>query len=130
MADGSGLSRLNRMSPRAIVALLDRLRSHPQFPAFFDSLPIAGVDGTLETRMVGTVAEGNCNAKTGTLSGVSALSGYCQAVGGHLVVYSILMNEVQGGNTPPRAAQDRMAAAIASYSAAAADREPSTLATR
>jgi serine-type D-Ala-D-Ala carboxypeptidase/endopeptidase (penicillin-binding protein 4) len=122
LSDGSGLSRQNRMSPRAIVALLDRLRSHPQFPAFFDSLPIAGIDGTLETRMDGTAAEGNCSAKTGTLSGVSALSGYCQVVGGHLVVFSILMNEVQGGNAPPRAAQDRMAAAIASYSAAAADR--------
>jgi D-alanyl-D-alanine carboxypeptidase/D-alanyl-D-alanine-endopeptidase (penicillin-binding protein 4) len=122
MADGSGLSRQNRMSARAIVALLDRLRSHSQFPVFFDSLPIAGVDGTLETRMDDTAAEGNCSAKTGTLSGVSALSGYCQVAGGHLVVFSILMNEVQGGNAPPRAAQDRMTAAIASYSAAAADR--------
>ena len=81
-------------------------------PAFRDSLPIAGREGTVADRMRGTAAEGNCATKTGTLSDVSALSGYCQA-GGHTIAFSMLMNSVNVDAA--RRAQDRIAAAIARY---------------
>ena len=113
-ADGSGLSRKNRASPKQVGKLLVGV-TKDEFDfggAFRDSLALAGREGTLRHRMRGTAAEGNCEAKTGTLSDVSALSGYCQ-VDGAPIAFSILMN-----NTNPSAArnaQDRMAAAIARY---------------
>ena len=74
--DGSGLSRNDLISPEAVVGILDVMRRSPNFDLFFQSLPIAGVDGTIRTRMKGTPAEGNLHAKTGTLSMVRSLSGY------------------------------------------------------
>ncbi|HET6547634.1 MAG TPA: D-alanyl-D-alanine carboxypeptidase/D-alanyl-D-alanine-endopeptidase [Solirubrobacter sp.] len=119
--DGSGLDGGNSAAPASIVQLLDTMRTRPGFPAFFASLPIAGVDGTLEDRMRDTPAMHHCNAKTGSLgSSVSALSGYCRQPGGHLVLFSILMNRLSGLSAG-RDAQDRMASAIASYSAATVD---------
>ncbi|HWK27843.1 MAG TPA: D-alanyl-D-alanine carboxypeptidase/D-alanyl-D-alanine-endopeptidase [Solirubrobacter sp.] len=118
--DGSGLSAGNEMTPTGIVRLLDVMRSRSGFDAFYGSLPVAGVDGTLAARMVSSPATGACHAKTGTLgSTTSSLSGYCQRDGGHLVLFSILMNRTS--ELPPaQAAQDRMADAIAAYSAATA----------
>ena len=81
-------------------------------PAFEDSLPVAGREGTLADRMRGTAAEGNCAAKTGSLSDVSALSGYCNA-GGHTIAFSVLNNSVSVDAA--RRAQDAIAAAIARY---------------
>ncbi|HNC06595.1 MAG TPA: D-alanyl-D-alanine carboxypeptidase, partial [Solirubrobacterales bacterium] len=72
----------------------------------------AGVDGTLEDRMRGSAAQGNCHAKTGTLTGVSALSGYCFNSSGRRFAFSILMNDVTNLDTAHRA-QDRIAALIA-----------------
>jgi D-alanyl-D-alanine carboxypeptidase/D-alanyl-D-alanine-endopeptidase (penicillin-binding protein 4) len=83
-----------------------------QAAAFTESLAVAGRDGTLADRMRGTAAEGNCAGKTGTLDGVSALSGYCEA-GTQTVAFSFLMNSV--GVDAAQRAQDRMAAAIARY---------------
>jgi D-alanyl-D-alanine carboxypeptidase/D-alanyl-D-alanine-endopeptidase (penicillin-binding protein 4) len=118
--DGSGLNAGNEMAPTAIVRLLDIMRGRPGFDAFHDSLPIAGVDGTLADRMVASPATGACQAKTGTLgSTISSLSGYCQRGGGHLVLFSLEMNRAD--LTPAHAAQDRMTDAIAAYSAATAD---------
>ncbi|HEY6775443.1 MAG TPA: D-alanyl-D-alanine carboxypeptidase/D-alanyl-D-alanine-endopeptidase [Thermoleophilaceae bacterium] len=111
LVDGSGLSRSNRASPRGIVRFLTGMQGRDEFDAWYASLPIAGRDGTLSTRMRSGAARGRCHAKTGTLSNVSALSGYCEALSGDLYAFSILMNGVY----PPgaRQLQDRMAQALA-----------------
>ena len=111
--DGSGLSRRNSVSPQEVVKLLVAMARDPETrKAFRGSLPVAGREGTVADRMRGTAAEGNCAAKTGTLDGVSALSGYCNA-GGHTIAFSVLNNRVDVGAA--HVAQDRIAAAIARY---------------
>ncbi len=112
--DGSGLSRRNAVAPQEVVKLLTAMaRDSENGQAFRNSLPIAGKEGTVADRMRGTAAEGNCATKTGTLDGVSALSGYCNA-GGHTIAFSVLNNSVDVNAA--RIAQDRIAAAIARYS--------------
>lgn len=112
LVDGSGLSRGNRASPFRVTKLLLALRQREdEFPAFYKSLSIAGRDGTLGSRMRGGAARGRCRGKTGTLSGVSAVSGYCQARSGDTYVFSILMNGVNPFGA--RQVQDRMLHAIA-----------------
>ena len=111
--DGSGLSRRNSVAPQEVVKLLTAMaRDKDNARAFRNSLPVAGKEGTVADRMRGTAAEGNCATKTGTLDGVSALSGYCNA-GGHTIAFSVLNNSVDVGAA--RVAQDRIAAAIARY---------------
>jgi D-alanyl-D-alanine carboxypeptidase/D-alanyl-D-alanine-endopeptidase (penicillin-binding protein 4) len=92
IADGSGLSRLDSVSPRNITTLLKYMYRHPNSKVYIDSLPIAGVDGTLKRRMKGTPAEGNVRAKTGYVSRVSSLSGFVTTKSGEPLVFSILMN--------------------------------------
>ncbi|HEX6116631.1 MAG TPA: D-alanyl-D-alanine carboxypeptidase [Solirubrobacterales bacterium] len=111
-ADGSGLTRTNRASPEQVGKLLVAMGEHPAGHAFKHSLPKAGKQGTLAGRMEGTAAEGRCRAKTGTISGVSALSGYCKARGAEMA-FSILMNGVDVNRA--RSLQDKMAATIARY---------------
>jgi serine-type D-Ala-D-Ala carboxypeptidase/endopeptidase (penicillin-binding protein 4) len=111
LSDGSGLSRGNRASPRAVVRLLLSMVRRQEYPAFFASLPIAGRDGTLVHRMRRGPARRRCRAKTGTLSNVSALSGYCRARSGETYAFSFVMNGVSPYRA--RAVQDRMAQAIA-----------------
>jgi serine-type D-Ala-D-Ala carboxypeptidase/endopeptidase (penicillin-binding protein 4) len=111
-ADGSGLTRSNTASPEDVGKLLVAMREHPAERAFKRSLPKAGKQGTLIRRMSGTAAEGRCRAKTGTISGVSALSGYCRSKRG-TIAFSILMNGVNV--TSARDLQDRIAALIARY---------------
>jgi D-alanyl-D-alanine carboxypeptidase/D-alanyl-D-alanine-endopeptidase (penicillin-binding protein 4) len=111
LVDGSGLSRGNRASPFSVVRLLSALYRSDDYDPFVGSLPIAGQDGTLFDRMRRGAARWRCRGKTGTLSNVSALSGYCEARSGDNYAYSILMNGVY----PPgaRRLQDRMLQAIA-----------------
>jgi serine-type D-Ala-D-Ala carboxypeptidase/endopeptidase (penicillin-binding protein 4) len=111
LMDGSGLSRGNRASPLSVVRLLSAIYRSDDYDPFVGSLPIAGQDGTLYDRMRRGAAHWRCRGKTGTLSNVSALSGYCEARSGDNYVYSILMNGVY----PPgaRRLQDRMLQAIA-----------------
>ena len=111
LADGSGLSRGNRASPLRVTKLLLALRERDEFPAFFDSLSVAGRDGTLGPRMRSGPARGRCRGKTGTLSNVSAASGYCEARSGEVYAFSILMNGVNP--FAARNLQDRMLQAIA-----------------
>ena len=113
LVDGSGLSRGNRASPAAIVRLLGAMYRRDDFDPFVDSLPIAGQDGTLYDRMRRGSARYRCRGKTGTLSNVSALSGYCEAQTGDNYAFSILMNGVYP--TSARRIQDRMLQAIAKY---------------
>jgi D-alanyl-D-alanine carboxypeptidase/D-alanyl-D-alanine-endopeptidase (penicillin-binding protein 4) len=112
--DGSGLTRSNRASPAAIVRFLRTVHEEPIGDAFVQSLPLTAREGTVASRMRGTAAAGRCRVKTGTLTGVSNLSGYCFNRSGRIVVFSILM---AGVRDPARAhrEQDRIAAMIASY---------------
>ena len=112
LVDGSGLSRGNRASPYRVVRLLGAMSRRDEYDAFLDSLPIAGRDGTLYDRMRRGAARRRCRGKTGTLSDVSALSGYCEARSGDTYAYSILMNGIYPSTA--RAIQDRMVQAIAS----------------
>jgi D-alanyl-D-alanine carboxypeptidase/D-alanyl-D-alanine-endopeptidase (penicillin-binding protein 4) len=112
--DGSGLSRGDAVSPRAIGRVLTAARGEPWFDSFYRSLPLAGRTGTLRKRMRGTAAQGRCRAKTGTLIGVSALAGYCRSRANRPIAFALLMNGVNVARA--RAAQDRIAAALAAYS--------------
>jgi serine-type D-Ala-D-Ala carboxypeptidase/endopeptidase (penicillin-binding protein 4) len=111
LVDGSGLSRANRATPRRVVRFLAAMTGRDEFDAWYASLPVAGRDGTLAGRMRSGPARGRCHAKTGTLSNVSALSGFCEARSGDLYAFSILMNGVYP--TGARQLQDRMAQALA-----------------
>jgi serine-type D-Ala-D-Ala carboxypeptidase/endopeptidase (penicillin-binding protein 4) len=111
LVDGSGLSYSNRASPFRVTKLLTGLLGREDFSAFQASLSVAGRDGTLAPRMRRGPARGRCRAKTGTLTAVSALSGYCLARSGDLYAFSILMNRVSVSGA--RRLQDRMAQAMA-----------------
>lgn len=106
--DGSGLSRLNLVSPRAVVKLLRYMYDSPQRENWISLLPVAGEDGTLSGRMKNTGAQGRIHAKTGTLSHVSALSGYAQRADGGVTAFSILVNNYQGAAGGPRAIVDKI----------------------
>ena len=92
--DGSGLTRSNRASPRQVVDLLLAMRDDPAGDEFIQDLALAGQEGTVDDRMHGTAAYGRCRTKTGTITGVSNLSGYCFNTSGRMMVFSILMNGV------------------------------------
>ncbi len=113
VADGSGLSRANRTSPRQVITLLSGMRGTPQGSAFLSSLAVAGRTGTLSGRMRRTSAAGACRGKTGTLNRVSALAGLCTTREGHTLAFALLMNGVDVNRA--RVAQDRAASAIAGY---------------
>ena len=98
LEDGAGGSRRNLVQPDAIVRLLAHMDGQPEAAAFRDSLPVAGVDGTLRLRMGGTAAQGNLRAKTGTLRGTHALSGYVTSAGGERLAFAILLNNDPDGS--------------------------------
>ncbi|HEY6828990.1 MAG TPA: D-alanyl-D-alanine carboxypeptidase/D-alanyl-D-alanine-endopeptidase [Gemmatimonadaceae bacterium] len=106
--DGSGLSRSDLVSPETIIRILDHMRRSPNFQLFYDALPIAGIDGTIGTRMRNTPAQGNVHAKTGTLQMVRSLSGYVTTADKRLLLFSVLCNNW----TTPQADVDRVADAI------------------
>jgi D-alanyl-D-alanine carboxypeptidase/D-alanyl-D-alanine-endopeptidase (penicillin-binding protein 4) len=112
--DGSGLSRHNFVSPRAITRVLDAMQRQPTFGIFRDALPTAGVDGTLASRMRNTTAQGNVSAKTGYVDRVRSLSGYVKTLNGETLVFSALANN---WTTPVREierVQDFLAVRLAS----------------
>lgn len=92
LADGSGLTRRNLVTPAAVHALLRYWHQSPLRDAWMDLLPVGGEDGTLRARFRGTAAEGRVRAKTGTLSRVAALSGYLDRADGSRWIFSILAN--------------------------------------
>ncbi|ACK64949.1 peptidase S13 D-Ala-D-Ala carboxypeptidase C [Rippkaea orientalis PCC 8801] len=92
LADGSGLSRKNAATPRALVTTLRSMHYAPGNNVFYASLPVAGISGTLRNRMKNTTAQGTVYAKTGTLRGVRALSGYMNHPYFGQVIFSILAN--------------------------------------
>ncbi len=113
--EGSGLSRHNLITPSATVALLRYMDKHPAAADFRDSLPIAGVDGTLRNRMRGTPAAGNARAKTGSLSRVDALSGYVTTAAGERLAFSLMINNYSPGSSDrtARAELDEIVALLA-----------------
>ena len=102
LSDGSGMSTYNRASPRAVVTLLRWALAQPWGMAWRASLPVGGVDGTLKKRFAGTLAQGRVQAKTGTLNGTNALSGYLVAASGEELAFSIFANDVPEGGSAAR----------------------------
>ncbi|HKO99946.1 MAG TPA: D-alanyl-D-alanine carboxypeptidase/D-alanyl-D-alanine-endopeptidase [Pyrinomonadaceae bacterium] len=115
LSDGSGLSRNDMITPEATLQLLIYMRKHRYATAFRDSLPIAGVDGTLRNRMKGTPAENNLRAKTGTLSSASSLSGYVTSAAGEELVFSIMVNNYPPDTGPVSLVIDPIAVLLASF---------------
>jgi serine-type D-Ala-D-Ala carboxypeptidase/endopeptidase (penicillin-binding protein 4) len=112
--DGSGLTRGNRASPYAVVKLLQGVQASPVGDEFIQDLALTGHEGTVADRTEGTAAYGRCRTKTGTLTGVSALSGYCFNRSGKIMIFSILMASV-GDLGLAHYEQDKIAALVASY---------------
>ncbi len=105
LADGSGLSRKNLVTPQSIVELLRAMRNNI---AFYDSLPISGIDGTLEQRMTMPGVDARVHAKTGPLDFVKALSGYLKSNSGDEIVFSCLVNHALADAHKIAYIQDRM----------------------
>ncbi|MEU0565801.1 D-alanyl-D-alanine carboxypeptidase/D-alanyl-D-alanine-endopeptidase [Nonomuraea sp. NPDC005983] len=130
MRDGSGLSRRDGFSPGSIAQLLTAVRGKPWFKTWYDALPIAGnadrfVGGTLRSRMRGTPAAGNVHAKTGSLTGVTSLSGYVTSAEGEPLVFSIMLNQYLSGS--PKDIEDKIAVRLAQFSRSAAVNAPTQL---
>jgi D-alanyl-D-alanine carboxypeptidase/D-alanyl-D-alanine-endopeptidase (penicillin-binding protein 4) len=111
--DGSGLSRRNLVSPETILRVLNAMRSSPNFRTYYDAFPVAGVDGTLRTRMRSTRGEGNVHGKTGTLGNVRSLSGYVTTAGGRQLLFSVLANNYLTSTDHISRVQDTIAVRLA-----------------
>jgi D-alanyl-D-alanine carboxypeptidase/D-alanyl-D-alanine-endopeptidase (penicillin-binding protein 4) len=116
IADGSGLSREDKRSARDLRRLLQVAAAQPWGPALHDALPVAGVSGTLAGRLAGPATAGNVRAKTGTIIGGTALSGYATAADGRAVVFSVVVNAEPSAALGAAAAVDRLVAAVVSTS--------------
>lgn len=117
LTDGSGLTRRNKVTPLALATVLQKVQRETWYGQFRSSLPVAGnrtrmVGGTLRNRMNGTAAANNARGKTGTLTGVTALSGYVNGADGRLYIYSMLSN--YSGSTP-RPVEDKMVVTLARW---------------
>lgn len=111
--DGSGLSNDNRVSAGTFVSVLDRMASSPRWPEFWTSLPEAGQRRGLG-RMYGTPAAGNLRAKTGTIEGVSALSGMVRSEDGERLAFSLLVNEARS-TTRAKRVENQVGALLAGF---------------
>jgi PBP4 family serine-type D-alanyl-D-alanine carboxypeptidase len=115
LCDGCGLSTRNSLRPSLIAALLARLPSAAYWKEFVNSLPVAGVDGTLKRRLKGTPAQGKIHAKTGTLEGVSALSGYVMNGDRPLLAFSLLTNGFSSPRSSIQHAENEICLALCRY---------------
>jgi D-alanyl-D-alanine carboxypeptidase/D-alanyl-D-alanine-endopeptidase (penicillin-binding protein 4) len=120
--DGSGLSRMDIATPAQITQLLINAKSRPWFQAWYDALPVAGnadpaIGGTLAHRMAGTPAADNLHAKTGSMTGVSALSGYVTAADGTHLVFSLVSNNFLPATV--KDVEDAVAVRLAQYDGSA-----------
>jgi D-alanyl-D-alanine carboxypeptidase/D-alanyl-D-alanine-endopeptidase (penicillin-binding protein 4) len=113
LVDGSGLSRQDRITARAISDLLIAMHKHPYAETFKASLPVGGVDGTIGKRMKDI--PGKIHAKTGYIGGVRSLSGYAEAANGHTLVFTFLYNQIPGSVSPFEALQDDGCRLLAAY---------------
>jgi len=94
--DGNGLSRNNAISPKQLVDALYVMRASPYFQTFYESLPLAGMTGTLHRAMKGSIAEGRIRAKTGTINYVKSFAGYCNTITGRKLIFSLIVNDYEG----------------------------------
>jgi D-alanyl-D-alanine carboxypeptidase/D-alanyl-D-alanine-endopeptidase (penicillin-binding protein 4) len=115
-ADGSGLSRQDLITPSDIVSILTGMSKESMFPVFYESLPIAGVDGTIRRRMKGTSAEGNVHAKTGSIGYVRSLSGYVTSKDGEMFVFSMIANHYTVPTPLAEKIQDSICVKLAEFS--------------
>jgi D-alanyl-D-alanine carboxypeptidase len=90
--DGNGLSRNNAISPKQLVDALYAMRTSPYYQVFYESLPLAGLTGTLHKAMKGSAAEGRVHAKTGTINQVKSFAGYVSTVTGRKLIFSLIVN--------------------------------------
>ena len=111
--DGSGLSRHDYVTPETIVHVLYAMQLHRDFSAFYDGLPVAGMDGTIASRMKGTPAERNVHAKTGTVDKARSLSGYVTTADGRVLIFSFLCNNFTVPTREVERVQDAMLARLA-----------------
>lgn len=121
--DGSGLSRRNLVTPHAVVQLLKYVETQPWRPLFADSLPVAGVDGTLEKRMRDSPARGRLRAKTGTLGHTNSLAGTVQTLSGETLLVAVFLNHHALENSRALEMLDQIAAALAELSPVKAKNE-------
>lgn len=118
VADGSGLSALNRLTPQGLTTLLRGMYQHPDRAtqrAFYDSLPVGGYTGTLSRRYRSGDARGNVRAKTGYISGARTLSGYVRSEAGDLLAFSLLCNNYTVRTSRVNQAQDQIVELLADY---------------
>jgi D-alanyl-D-alanine carboxypeptidase/D-alanyl-D-alanine-endopeptidase (penicillin-binding protein 4) len=116
IVDGSGISRFDQITVGALTGVLEKMYFDlPHFDDFYNSLSIAGVDGTLRNRMIGSRAENNFHGKTGTLNGVSSLSGYVTTAGGDDLVISIIFEYDQRGARFHRSIEDEIVTMLAEW---------------
>ncbi|HTI64592.1 MAG TPA: D-alanyl-D-alanine carboxypeptidase/D-alanyl-D-alanine-endopeptidase [Gemmatimonadaceae bacterium] len=113
VSDGSGLSTLDRVTPRSMVELLGFAHHADWGPVFHAALPVDGESGTLKRRAKGTPARGNLHAKTGTTNTVAALGGYVTAKDGEVLAFSLVYNGTDRGNA--KAAMDQIGATMAEF---------------
>ncbi len=111
-ADGSGLSRHDLVTPRAFVTLLQYAQKQTWFPAYYASLPVAGVDGTLNERMKDSGIAGRIHAKTGSVTHVRTLSGFAETPRGRRLIFSFLSNNEGGKNHEAHDALDELCVAM------------------
>ena len=115
VADGSGLSRYNYVTAHALVDVLQRMHDDPSHAApFAATLPVAGRDGTLESRLTGTAAAGNLHGKTGSMSNVRALAGYVTSADREALAFAVLANNFTGPAGPILTIIDRLVDQLAS----------------
>ncbi|MBN1996583.1 D-alanyl-D-alanine carboxypeptidase/D-alanyl-D-alanine-endopeptidase [candidate division KSB1 bacterium] len=115
IADGSGLSRKNKLSPHSLMVFLSYMKKSRYGTLFTQTLPEAGIDGTLKYRMQGTAAQGNAKAKTGSLDGISALSGFVTTQDGEELVFSIIVNSFVTSNANANLIQDSVCERLANF---------------
>ncbi len=114
-SDGSGLGRYNYVSPRQLATILRGMDRHAYGEVWRNTFPIAGVDGTLRSRMKGTPAEGNVRAKTGTIANVRGLSGYVTTADGERLLFSFLVNASLRSNRENEEITDGVCALLAGF---------------
>jgi D-alanyl-D-alanine carboxypeptidase/D-alanyl-D-alanine-endopeptidase (penicillin-binding protein 4) len=112
-ADGSGLSRQNRVTARGVSDLLVAMHKHPYAKTFVDSLPVGGVDGTIGKRQKDIA--GKIKAKTGYIGGVRSLSGYAEAADGRTLVFTFIYNQIPGSVAPFENLQDDACRLLVAY---------------
>jgi serine-type D-Ala-D-Ala carboxypeptidase/endopeptidase (penicillin-binding protein 4) len=116
IVDGSGISRFDQVTAGALVGLLEKVYFNiKQFDDFFNSLSIAGIDGTLHKRMIGTPAENNFRGKTGTLNGISSLAGYVTTADGDDIIVCMMFEFSTGGASKYKNIQDRIIEILAGW---------------